>query len=72
MGSNGGTTLLENKCERIYNGRRKHHVVFHEWNQGKWSNTKIRVEEDADLVLKNIKLKFLGQPHDEELFRTDS
>ena len=29
------------------------------------ANVRIRVEQNADPVLKNIKLKFLGQPHDE-------
>ena len=31
----------------------------------------IRVEQDADLVLKNLKLKTLGQPHDDVLLLTD-
>ena len=35
------------------------------------ASARIRVEEDADLVLKNIKLKILGQPHDEVLLTTD-
>ena len=30
-----------------------------------------RVEQDDDLVLKNSKLKILGQPHDEVLLITD-
>ena len=30
-----------------------------------------RVEHDADLVLKNLKFKFFGQPHDEVLLTTD-
>ena len=29
------------------------------------ANARIRVEQDADLVLKNLKLKILGQPHDD-------
>ena len=33
---------------------------------------KIRVEQDADFALKNMKLKILGQPHDEVLLMTDS
>ena len=37
--SKWGITLLENKCGRIYKDRRKHYVVFHEWNQGKCENT---------------------------------
>ena len=35
-------------------------------------NAKIRVEQDVDLVLKNMKLKILGQPHDAVLMKTDS
>ena len=34
-------------------------------------NARIRVEQDADLVLKNMKLKMLGQPYDEVLMITD-
>ena len=34
-------------------------------------NARIRVEQDADLVLKNLKLKILGQPHDNVLLTTD-
>ena len=33
---------------------------------------RIRVEQDVDLVLKNMKLKILGQPYDEMLVMTDS
>ena len=36
------------------------------------ANARIRVEQDVDLVLKNMKLKFLGQPYDEVLIVTDS
>ena len=32
---------------------------------------RLRVEQDADLVLKNLKLKILGQPHDDVLLATD-
>ena len=35
------------------------------------ANARIRVEQDADLVLKNLKLKILGQPHDNVLLTTD-
>ena len=35
------------------------------------TNARIRVEEDADLVLKNLKLKILGQPYDDVLLTTD-
>ena len=36
------------------------------------ANARIRVEQDVDLVLKNMKLKILGQPYDEVLITTDS
>ena len=36
------------------------------------ANARIRVEQDVDLVLMNMKLKILGQPHDEVLMMTDS
>ena len=36
------------------------------------ANARIRVEQDVDLVLKNMKLKFVGQPYDEVLIVTDS
>ena len=35
------------------------------------ANARIRVEQDADLVLKNLKLKLLGQPYDDVLLTTD-
>ena len=35
------------------------------------ANARIRVEQDVDLVLKNLKLKILGQPHDDVLLTTD-
>ena len=35
------------------------------------AGARIRVEQDADLVLKNLKLKILGQPHDDVLLATD-
>ena len=35
------------------------------------ASARIRVEQDADLVLKNFKLKILGQPHDDVLLVTD-
>ena len=35
------------------------------------ASARIRVEQDADLVLKNLKLKRLGQPHDNVLLATD-
>ena len=36
------------------------------------AKARIRVEQDVDLVLKNMKLKILGQPYDEVLIITDS
>ena len=36
------------------------------------ANARKRVEQDVDLVLKNMKLKLLGQPPDEVLMLTDS
>ena len=35
------------------------------------ASARIRVEQDADLVLKNLKLKILGQPHDVVLLAMD-
>ena len=35
------------------------------------ANARIRVERHVDLVLKNLKLKIFGQPHDELLLTTD-
>ena len=37
---------------------------------GNKANARIRVEQNVDLVLKNIKLKILGQTHDEVLMMT--
>ena len=36
------------------------------------ANARIRVKQDVDLVLKNMKLKVLGPPHDEVLIMTHS
>ena len=35
------------------------------------ANARIRVEQDVDLVLENLKLKIPGQPYDEVLLTTD-
>ena len=35
------------------------------------ANSRIRVEQDADLLLKNLKFKILGQPHGNVLLSTD-
>ena len=39
---------------------------------GNKANARIRVEQDIDLALKNMKLKVLGQPYDEVLIIKDS
>ena len=36
------------------------------------ANARIRVEQDVHFLLKNMKLKILGQPHDEVLITTNS
>ena len=36
------------------------------------TNARTRVEQVVDLVLVSLKLKVLGQPHDEVLIMTDS
>ena len=36
------------------------------------ANARIRVEQDVDLVVKNMKLKILGRAHDEKLMMKDS
>ena len=38
---------------------------------GTKANARIRVEQDADLALKNLKLKILGQPHDDVPLTTE-
>ena len=38
---------------------------------GNKASARIRVEQDADLVLKNLKLNILGQQHDDVLLATD-
>ena len=69
MGSKWRTTIFENKCERIHKDRRKHYVVIHEYNQSKCPYTnRARCQSCAE----NIKMKILGQPHDEVLMVTDS
>ena len=35
------------------------------------ANARIRVEQDSDLVLKNLKLKILGQPYDDVFLTAD-
>ena len=67
MVSMPGTILNEAKYQKIYKDRRKHHVVFH----GIKANERIRVELVADLAVNNLRLKILGQPHDDVLLSTD-
>ena len=45
-------------------------TTFYSMN-GIKANVRIRVEQDNDLVLKNMKPKILGQPHDEVLMMAD-
>ena len=35
------------------------------------ANARLRVDQDVDLVLKNLKMKILGQSYDEMLLTTD-
>ena len=35
------------------------------------ANARIRVEQDGDIVLKNLKMEVIGQPHDDVLLTTD-
>ena len=70
MGSKRGTTLLENKCVEEFtkiDGNTTSYSM-----KGIQADSRIRVEQDVDLVLKNMKLKNLGQPHEEMLITTDS
>ena len=68
MVSKSGTIFNEAKYKRIHKDRRKLYVVLQPWNQSKCT---IRVEQDADLVLKNLKLQIFGQPQDDVLITTD-
>ena len=45
-------------------------TTSYSWNEVK-ANARIGVEQDTDLVLKNLKLKIPGQPHDGVLLTTD-
>ena len=64
MGSKWRTILLENKCERI--NKIDGNTTSYSMNEIK-ENARMRVGHDVDLVLKNRKLKNLGQPQDEVL-----
>ena len=68
MGRKSGTILNEAMYQRVQKDRRKHYVVFNQGNQRKRTNTS---RSNADLVLKNLKLKKLGQLHNDVLLTTD-
>ena len=68
MGSKPETILNEAKYQRIHKDRR---ITTSYSINGIKASARIRVEQDADLVLKNLKLKILGQPHDDVLLTTD-
>ena len=62
MGSKWRTTHLENKRQTIHKDSMN----------GIKANARRRVEQDVNLVLKNMKLKIPSQPHDEVLVVTNS
>ena len=68
MGSKPGTTLNEAKYQKItkIEGNTTSYTI-----NGIKTSARIRVDQDADLVLKNLKLKILDQPHDDVLLATD-
>ena len=61
MGSEPGTILNETKYQIIHKYRRNTTSYS---TYGIKANAPIRIEQDADLLLKNLKLNILGQPHD--------
>ena len=67
MGSQPGTILTEAKYQEFtkIDGNTTSYSLH-----GIKANARKRVEQDADLVLKNLKLKILGQPHDDVLLTT--
>ena len=68
MGTELGTIFNGANYRRIHKDRRKHYVVFHEWNQSKCTNTsRARCWSSTE----EFKLKILGQPHDDVLLTTD-
>ena len=69
MGRERRITRLEDKRERNHKDRRN--TTSYSMN-GIKANARIRVEQDVDLVLKNMKLKIIGQPLDEVLIITES
>ena len=62
MGSKSGIILNEAKYQRVHKDRRKDYVVFRKRIKANAGN---RVQQDADLVLKNLKFEIVGQPHDD-------
>ena len=64
MGNKPGTILIEARHQGIGN------TTSYSIN-GIKASARIRVEQDADPVLKNLKLKILGRPHDDVLLATD-
>ena len=67
MGSISRTILNEAKYQRVHKDR---HTTSYSIN-GIKANARTRVQQNADIVLKNPKLKILGQPHDDVLLTTD-
>ena len=68
MCSKSGTILNEAKNPRIHKDRRYNTSCS---IKGIKANARIPVEQDADIVLNNLKLKILGQPLDDMLLTTD-
>ena len=64
MGNKPGTILIEARHQGI--GNTPSYSI-----NGIKASARIRVEQDADPVLKNLKLKILGRPHDDVLLATD-
>ena len=62
------TIVIEEYHYIVYKDRRKLHVVFHEWNQSKYTN---RSEQYVGPAFKNLKLKTKAQTYDRELLTTD-
>ena len=68
MGSKSGNILNEAKYHRV----RKYRLNTTSFSMnGIKAKAQTRAEQDGDLVMKNINLKKLGQPHDDVLLTTD-
>ena len=67
--ANEESPVLKTKCERIHkvDGNSTSYSM-----NGIKAKARTRVEQDVDLVLKNMKLKILGQRYDEVILITDS